>query len=138
MLFTSLILLLARATFSCRIRGAKSLDGCEPAQDLLHVLLRTRPGVRIDVRGNVDSVGELVTQELPLQPGETTLERIINLRLRDGSVCEWRLWGKDAETHGEALLGKLVVVRGTRPAKLQGECKFSGCTRVDICYNSHE
>jgi len=104
-----------------------------PLEDLLHVLLHATPGGRIDVKATVDSVGELEVQELRLQPGESTASRTLDLRLRDGSICEWRLWGGDAEKYGVALLGRQVIVRSARATKFNRRCLLNGCTGVDVC-----
>lgn len=104
-----------------------------PLEDLLHLLLHAVPGRRIDVKATIDTVGELEVQDLRLQPGESTASRTLNLRLRDGSVCEWRLWGGSAEKHGRDLLGQQVIVRGARPTKFNRKCLLNGCSGVEVC-----
>jgi len=108
-------------------------SGGAPLEDLLQVLLHVVPGRRIDVKARIDTVGELEVQELRLQPGETTAARTLNLRLRDGSLCEWRLWGGEAEKHDAALLGRHVVVRGARATKFSRGCSLHGGTGLEVC-----
>lgn len=104
-----------------------------PLEDLLHMLLHVGPGCRIDVKATVDAVGELEVQDLRLQPGESTASRTLNLRLRDGAVCGWRLWGGSAEKHGKDLLGQQVIVRGARAMKFNRKCLLNGCSGVEVC-----
>jgi hypothetical protein len=111
-----------------------------PPADLLcgaHDLADAQASGRIDIDVVVDEVGQLQIQELPLQPGETTAVRTLTLRLQGDSQCEWRLWGDDAQKHGEALRGQRILIRGAKLHKFGGKSTLNGCIGVEVCVSSN-
>lgn len=98
----------------------------------LETLADCGSGSQVDVEALVGFVGEPQRRELPLQPGESVLTRV--LALEEGTArCTWTLWAGDAARFGEELLGKRVVVRGAHVHLFGQECRLTGCATVDVC-----
>jgi hypothetical protein len=120
--------------------GANRMTSDQDARgaELMHDQLKTHEelsavevGCHVDVKAKVDRVGKLQIQELPLQPGESTAIRNITLRFQDNSLCEWRLWGGDAEKHSDdELRSREVIVTGAKLYKFNGKISLNGCTAV--------
>jgi len=87
----------------------------------------------VDVEATVESVGELESCELALEPGEFVCTRSLWVRCAGANQrCRWRLWASQAERHGHGLIGQRILIRGTRVHEVKGLCELTGSAKVEL------
>ena len=87
----------------------------------------------MDVDAEAAAVGELMQQELALEPDEFVATRTIVLRQGD-TRCEWVLWADDAQRYGHDLAGRRVAVRGARVQAFRrgSPPQLVGCEHAEV------
>lgn len=97
-------------------------------------LERCAVGAPVNVEAVVATVGELVVEELGMQPGEFVKRRALTLE-QDSVSCRWLLWAGDAQRCGSDLAGKRILIRRTKVCcDREGRHHLVGCPGgVEFC-----
>mmetsp|Transcript_46257 Transcript_46257/g.143063 ORF Transcript_46257/g.143063 Transcript_46257/m.143063 type:complete len:739 (+) Transcript_46257:56-2272(+) len=121
-------LLMSTTRSGARVLALGPVPGPRPVP--LPAVAGMAPGHVISVEATVEYVGKLRQAEQQ-QPGSSVPMRALLLS-QGGASCSLVMRGKPAERCGPELLGRRILVQGTRVAELRGKRHLSGGERLEL------